>query len=299
MKKDTRRSFLDPAVLARLSRLQLHARTLVEGSFSGRHKSPHRGSSVEFSQYRKYVPGDDVNGIDWRVYARSDRFYIKEFEADTNLRCYLVVDCSRSMAFGSDQGSKLEYARKLVGTLAHLLIKQSDAVGLHCFNDSVVHDIPPRTNAKHLHSIFEVLEQTEPHGETDMITILHNLAEKIKRRALVIVVSDFFKEPSELLDCFQHLIFRKHDLALFHLIDEAEHKFDFDRPTRFVDMETGAGFITDPVTIRSQYLNAYNSYLGELKKGCLEFGIDYRMVKTSEPYDEVLSRFLLERINRK
>ncbi len=299
MKKDVQRSFLDPHVLSRLSRLSLHARTLVEGSFSGKHKSPHRGSSVEFSQYRKYVPGDDISLMDWRIYGRTDRFYIKEFEADTNLRCYLALDCSGSMRFGSgDNGNKFEYARSMAATLAHLLIAQGDAVGLQCFNNELVQDIPPRTSPKHLHAIYEVLDAMAPAGETDLVTMLHKLAERIRKRALVIIFSDFFTDVDPLLNCFRHLVFRKHDVAVFHLLDEAETRFDLSRPVRFVDMEGGSSLLTDPALMRNQYLACIREYLDEMKVGCRRHNVDYRLAVTSTGYEKVLSDFLLDRIRR-
>jgi len=299
MKQDTQRDFLDPHVLARLSRLSLHARTLVEGSFSGKHKSPHRGASVEFSQYRKYVPGDDIKNVDWRVYGRSDRFYIKEFEADTNLRCYLVLDSSGSMAFAGDGTTKFEYAKRIVATLAHLLIRQGDAVGVQCFNDRVIRDIPPRTNAKHLHSVYDVLQTMRPEGRTDVVTVLHDLAEKIRRRALVVVLSDFFTDTGPLLDCFQHLVFRKHDVAVFHVIDPAESRFSVNRPVRFMDMEGPATVVTDPASIRDEYLRCFRAYTEQMRRGCLEFGVDYRLADTGTSYEAVLSEFLLDRMRRK
>jgi uncharacterized protein (DUF58 family) len=229
------RDFLDSAVLARLSRLQLEARTPMIGSVTGIHKSATRGSSVEFAEYRKYVPGDDIKHIDWRVYARSDRFYMKEFEADTNLRCILVMDTSASMGFEGQHGSKLDYARKAIATLAYLLVHQGDAVGLHCFADKSGQDIPPRHTPSHLRNIFDALGQVEAHGKTEIVQTIHDLAEKVHQRALFIIFSDFFTEVADLLDCFQHMRFRKHDLVVFHLLDRQEIDFDFDRPIRFND----------------------------------------------------------------
>lgn len=288
-------NLIDPDVLARLSRLSLRARGVVEGSFSGMHKSPHRGSSVEFSQYRKYVPGDDVNNIDWRVYAKSDRFYIKEFEADTNLRCHLVIDCSGSMGFQANGTSKLDYARKAAATLAQILVQQGDAVGLQCFSDGLIHDIPARGSAKHLGNIFTVLEETKSAGETKVVDILHDLAEKIRRRAMIIVFSDFFTDVEPLLDCFQHMKFRKHDLAVFHLLSADEKNFEFDRSIRFLDMETPFSMVTEPALIKKDYLREFNKYLQRMKEGCREFHVDYREIDIESPYDEVLADFLLER----
>ena len=214
-------SFLDPPAIARLAAVPLCARRPMQGSVSGRHPSPHRGASIEFAEYRKYVPGDDLRRLDWRVYGRSDRFYVKELEADTNLRCCLVLDTSGSMDFGTGGVTKMEYARKIAGTLSYLAAQQGDAVGLYCVADGVIQSIPPRRNPAHLTHVFDVLEQTRPDGRTRLAPVLHELAETIEQRALVVIVSDLFVEPEELRVCFEHLRFRRHDVAVFHLLDPA------------------------------------------------------------------------------
>ena len=291
---------LDPEVLARLMRQFLHARLPMEGNVSGHHKSPHRGSSVEFAEYRKYVPGDDIRRLDWRVFGRTDRFYMREFEADTNLRCYLVLDCSASMGFHDPHGqAKLDYARRLIATLAYLLVYQGDAVGLQCFGASAVHDIPPRRNPAHLQYIFKILSDVKPHGETALIPTLHEFAEKVKQRALVLIFSDFFCDVEEVLNCFQHLRFRKHDFAVFHLLARTELDFKFDRPTRFVDMEAPGSLLAEPAIVRSHYLNSLNDYLVRLQQGCNQFHADYRRITTSDNYEKVLADFLNERAKYK
>jgi uncharacterized protein (DUF58 family) len=293
----TSREFLDPTVLARLGRLELIARGPMEGSVSGRHKSPHRGSSVEFAEYREYVPGDDPRHMDWRVLARSDRYYLKEFEADTNLRCYLVVDNSGSMGFaGEGSQSKLAYARRLAATLAYLAVHQGDAVGLTCCAQDLNKEIPPRRTPSHLRNIFDTLAEVQSSGPTGLIASLHALAEKIKRRALVVVISDLFCDPDQLLSCFQHLRYRKHDLAVFHLLDRTEVDFTFDRPIRFVDMEGSDNVIAEPALIMPRYRDALEKYLARLRKGCREFKADYRMVLTDQSYEKVLADFLLARM---
>lgn len=289
------RDFLDANVLARLINLPLVARGPMEGSVSGRHQSPHRGSSVEFAEYRKYVAGDDTRHLDWRVYARSDRFYMKEFEADTNLRCYLVVDASASMGFAAAHGSKLAYARRLAATLGYLAMHQGDAVGLSVCGATLVADIPPRRNPAHLKSVFDALAAAAPAGPTGLVGELHRLAEKIRRRALVLIFSDLFTAPAELLDCFQHMRFRKHDLAVFHLLDRQEIAFPFDRPTRFDDLESAAHVIVEPGVIASRYHQALEQYLATIRDGCRQFGVDYQLVTTDAAVEAVLSRFLLAR----
>ena len=292
---ETSTTLTEPEVLAKLARLDVRARGLVEGTFSGMHKSPHRGASVEFAQYREYVQGDDIANIDWRVYARSDRFYIKEFEADTNLRCHLVVDASASMGYSGSGDPKLLYAKRLAATLAHLLIRQSDSVGLQCFNESLTRDIPARNSARHLGSILSVLSEIQPSGGTRLVKILHDLAEKTRRRALVAVFSDFFTEVDELLDCFQHMRHRRHDLAVFHMMAPEELSFEFNRSTRFVDLEGAGSLVTEPAIIKNDYLRELNAYLDRIRRGCAEFGVDYRLVDISVPYDETLTEFLLDR----
>lgn len=291
--------FLEPAVLARLMRHFLHARLPMEGNISGHHKSPHRGSSVEFAEYRKYVPGDDVRRLDWRVYGRTDRFYIREFEADTNLRCYMVLDCSASMGYHEHGASKLDYARKLIAALAYLLVQQGDAVGLQCFGDKAVHDVPPRRNPVHLRNIFKVLGQVEPKGETALISTLHDFAEKVKQRALILIFSDFFCDVEALLNCFQHLRFQKHDFAVFHLLARTELEFKFERPVRFLDMESPGSMLAEPAIIRDNYLASVDEYLTRLEQGCNQFNADYRRVVTDLDYEKVLSDFLGERARNK
>lgn len=289
------RSFVDPLVLAQLGALPLMSRKPMLGSVSGRHSSPHRGASVEFAEYRKYVPGDDLRRLDWRAYGRSDRFYIKEFEADTNLRMVLVVDTSGSMDFGSVGVTKLEYARRISAALSYLAIQQGDAVGLACVADGIVHNIPPRRNPAHLTTLYDTLEGTQPQGETGLVAILHELAETVRQRALVIVISDLFVEPESLRECFEHLRFRKHDVTAFHLLDPEELAFAFQRPTRFLDMEGGTAVFADPVEIAERYHTALSEYLEALRKVVLETAVDYRRISIDSPYAQELTNFLVDR----
>ncbi|MFC1461422.1 DUF58 domain-containing protein [Verrucomicrobiota bacterium] len=293
------REFLEPEVLSRLSRLSVSSRLPMIGSVTGMHKSATRGSSVEFAEYRKYVQGDDVRHVDWRVFARSDRFYMKEFEADTNLRCYIVLDTSGSMGFTQRHGSKFDYARRAAATLAYLLVQQGDAVGLLCFTDKTVHDISPRRTPSHLKNIFDTLAQINPDGRTEIVQTIHDLAEKIRNRALVIVFSDFFTQAEPLLDCFQHMRFRKHDLAVFHLLDRLELDFVFDRPIRFVDMESTYSTISDPSVIRAGYRRELDRHMTAIKRGCEEFNVDYHRVITDTDYETILASFLLQRMRKK
>lgn len=299
----TQYDFVDDRIISRLSGLGLSARVPMLGSVSGRHRSPVRGSSLEFAEYRKYVPGDDTRRVDWRAWGRSDRIYIKEYEADTNLRLCLVVDTSGSLAFGADGVSKLDRARQLAGNLAYLTSRQGDAVGLYCNGGGegggFHSQIPPKRNARHLRVVFDELARLEPSGETGLPAALHEAAETIKQRALVVVLSDLFIEPEVLRDCFQHLRFRKHDVAAFHLLDPSEVDFAFERPTRFLDLEGGAPIMTDPVMIGSQYRKAMRTYLEDLEGVVHDAAVDYHRVGLDDPIDEVLARFLIGRRPRK
>lgn len=292
------REFLDPQVLARLAGIPLFARHPMQGTVSGRHQSPHRGSSVEFAEYRKYVPGDDPRRMDWRAYGRSDRYYVKEFEADTNLRCCLVLDTSGSMDFGSRGITKLEYARRILGTLGYLALQQGDAVGLTCIAAGVVRQIPPRRNPAHLSAVFDVLEAARSRGPTQLANTLHELAETLRQRALVVIVSDLFVEPELLREAFDHLRFRKHDVAVFHLLDPLELDFDFRRPMRFLDMEGGTPIFAEPNAIAERYLAALRLYLDALRQIVLETVVDYHRVRIDEHYESVLGRFLVGRTRR-
>jgi uncharacterized protein (DUF58 family) len=241
------------------------------------------------------VPGDDIRRLDWRVFARTDRFFLKEFEAETNLRCYLVLDCSGSMRYGKSGATKLDYACRMAATLGYLAAHQGDAVGLVCAGKKTFFDIPARRNPAHLKVILDTMAKAAPRGETGLLAALHDLAEKVKRRALVVVFSDFFCDLAPLLDCFQHLRFQKHDLALFQLLDRTELDFKFDRPTRLVDLESSFNLVTEPAAIRDEYLRQIWLFLDALREGCHEFAADYRQVVTDQPYEKALADFLVAR----
>ena len=295
MPEQNAQPLIEAEVVGRLMGQPLLARFPMEGSVSGHHRSPHRGSSVEFAEYRNYVPGDDIRRLDWRVFARSDRYYLKEFEAETNLRCHLVLDCSGSMGFASEHGSRFDYAKRLAATLSYLVINQGDAAGLLHVNDKEAQEIPPRRNASHLQVILDALGQAQPTGRTQLVQMLHELAEKARRRALVVIISDCFCDGTELKDALQHLRFQKHDLALFHLLDPLELDFEFDRPVRFVDMESSHSVVTEPATVRAEYHAQLKRFLEKLRNDCHEFNADYRRVMIDQAYDQVLADFLAER----
>ena len=289
---------LDSGVLSRLSRMPLHAKIPMLGPVTGMHRSATRGASVEFAEYRKYVAGDDIRHIDWQVYARSDRFYIKEFEADTNLRAYLVLDCSGSMAFDSGHGIRFDYARSLAAHLAYMLVKQGDAVGLTLCTKTGQTDLPARQAPSHLQNILNELESARPGGESALIGALHELAERIQPRAQVILLSDALMPADELLGAIQHLCFCRHEVTFFQLMDPQELRFDFTRPIRFVDLEGGADLVADPTVVHAAYLQALEQHMSTLRNGLRKDHVDHRLVPVNEDFEQILSAFLLEHAGR-
>lgn len=295
MADSPKRDFLDSRVLGKLMGLPLNARQPMLGNVSGRHRSPVKGSSLEFAQYRKYVPGDDPRRLDWRTWGRTDRLYIKEFEADTNLRLCLVVDTSGSMGYGESGHTRIDYARRLAGTLAYLAANQGDAVGLFSGSTGFEKEIPAKRGPQHMGLILDQLAGLKPSGETGLVKSLHDAAEKISQRALVVVVSDLLFPPAPLREALQHLRFRKHDVTIFHLLDREEIEFHFDRPTRFVDMEGGHSLLADPNLIARKYREAVQNYLRDVQRIVTQTHIDYHRVNLDEPYSDVLARFLMGR----
>jgi uncharacterized protein (DUF58 family) len=291
--------FLDNNLLSRLGALPFEARVPMMGNVAGKHRSPHRGSSVEFAEYRKYVPGDDTRRLDWKAFARSDRFYIKEFEADTNLRAYFVVDASGSMKFSGHGEQKIQFARRMAASLAYLLVNQGDAAGLSVCTDKLHVEVPPSRRVAHLERIFQTLANTEPGGETGLIGALHTIAEKISQRAFVVILSDLFAEPALLGDALQHLRYRKHDIAVFHLMDPLELGFEFDRPHRFVDLEDGTSLVAEPSLIAEEYKSALKQFLAEVRAKCHDAAADYQLVTTDSPPEPLLREFLTERLMKR
>jgi uncharacterized protein (DUF58 family) len=289
------RTFLDSGMLSRLAAVPLLARRPMVGGVSGRHTSPHRGASVEFAEYRKYVPGDDLRRLDWRVWGRTDRNYVKEYEADTNLRLCLVVDSSGSMNYGSTGTTRIEFARRIAGTLAFLACRQGDAVGISCVAESVVRHLPPRRNPAHLRLVLDALEEVRPQGASHLPQVLHEIAETVRQRALIVILSDLFMEPEALAGALGHLRFRRHDVALFHLLDPQEIRFDFRRPTRFLDMEGGSALFADPLDIQARYRQALEAWLDAIRGIVLEQGIDHHQVSLDDDCEKLLARFLVGR----
>jgi uncharacterized protein (DUF58 family) len=291
--------FLDSALLSRLGALPVESRQPMIGNVAGKHRSPHRGSSVEFAEYRKYVPGDDTRRLDWKAYARSDRYYIKEFEADTNLRAYFVVDCSGSMAFSGKAEAKIQYARRIAASLSYLLVNQGDAAGLSICTDKLHLEVPPSRRPAHLERLFSTLGSLEPAGDTGLVPALHTVAEKVGQRALIIILSDLFTDSTALSDALQHLRYRKHDISVFHLMDPQEIGFDFDRPHRFVDMEDGTALVAEPSLIADEYHAALDEFLKTTREVCHDANAGYQLVTTDTPLEGLLRDFLMGRLRKK
>ncbi len=289
-------SFIDNVLLSRLGSLPIESRAPMLGNVAGKHRSPHRGSSVEFAEYRKYVPGDDTRRLDWKAFARSDRFYIKEFEADTNLRAYFVVDASGSMNFTGAGESKIQVARRIAASLAYLLVNQGDAAGLSICTDKLHLEVPPSRRAAHLERFFSTLGKVQPAGETGLINALHTIAEKIGQRAFVVILSDLFTDPAALGDALQHLRYRKHDISVFHLMDPLELGFEFDRPHRFVDLEDGTSIVAEPNLIADEYKAALRDFLTAVRAKCNDASADYQLATTDTPLEPLLRDFLTARL---
>jgi uncharacterized protein (DUF58 family) len=285
-------SFLDPKVLMTLSGMELKARMVVEGVVSGLHKSPYQGFSVEFAEHREYTQGDEIKHIDWRVFGKSDRLYVKRYEEETNLRCYILLDSSGSMGYRSDGMSKLEYGAHLAAALTYLMLRQQDAVGLVTFDEAIQRYIPPRNSPQHLKIILEELERLKPGNRTKVSNIFHDLAERVRRRGLVIVLSDLFDNPDEVLVSLQHFRHKKHEVIVFHLLDPYELTFPFERVTLFRGMEDGRRVLTEPSALRKKYLAQLRAFTEKLKKGCRDNRIDYFQMNTQENFGRALTRYL-------
>jgi len=289
------RSFLDPAVVARLGTLELKARTIVEGFLSGLHRSPFKGFSVEFAEYRQYMPGDDLSTIDWKVYARSDRHYVKKFEEETNLDCHLIVDVSGSMSYGSRGITKFEYAACLAASIAYLMNRQRDAVGLVAFADRMTAMIPASARAGHLRSLLVTLARMHPAERTNVSKPLHQLADALSRRGIVVLISDLLDDPDEVVRGLKHFQYRGTDVIVFHVLDPDEMEFPFDRPSRFEDLETGDEVMAVPATVRQHYLDRIGAMIERYRRELGSSGIDYELLPTTEPIEMALLAYLSKR----
>jgi uncharacterized protein (DUF58 family) len=290
------RPFLDPAVVARLGTLELKARTIVEGFLSGLHRSPFKGFSVEFAEYRQYIPGDDLSTIDWKVYARSDRYYVKKFEDETNLDCHLMLDVSGSMAYGGHHGmSKFEYGACLAASLGYLMNRQRDAVGLTAFDENIVTLTPASSRAGHLRNLLLTLDRLEPARPTDVSKPLHQLADSLTKRGMVVLISDLLDDPDAVIRGLRHFQYRRSDVIVFHVLDPDEIEFPFDRATRFEDLETSEEVMAVPGVVRAHYLREIGALIERYRRELGASGIDYELVSTKQPLELALLSYLSTR----
>ncbi len=292
----------DPTELARYGGLALVARSLVEGFLTGVHKSPYKGFSVEFAEHRQYYPGDEIRHIDWRVFGKTDRYFIKEYEEETNLKAYLLVDASGSMGFRGDrkQLSKFAYAQYIAASLSYLMLHQRDAVGLITHDTQVRALMPPHATSKHFLKLIQTLEQTQPGGETALAPIWHHLAaHQLRRRGLVVILSDFFDQLDDLIRALQHLRHRRHEVLLFHILAPEEVDFPYKRLTKFRNLEqSNQERLVDPRRLREDYLKRFNDFRNELRRRAGTMLVDYYMLRTDDPVERALGLYLTRRLRQ-
>lgn len=287
--------YFDPEGLARVGHMELVARQVVEGFLTGRHRSPYHGFSVEYLDHRPYSPGDDLRGIDWKILARTDKYHVKLFEDETNLRAYILLDCSKSMAFQSGEVSKLTWGSYLAAALAYLMLHQNDAVGLVLFDSEVRQFLPPKARPTQFRRVLELLDHSYSREDTDVGKVLHDIAERIRRRGLVIVVSDLIDDETKIANGLQHFRHNNHEVIVIQTMDDAELTFPYDRLTRFKDMEGVGRLVANPKNLRNRYLERIQTFLDSIKTACFERNISYNLANTKEPYDEFLAAYLEKR----
>lgn len=289
-------TYFEPHKIARLRRLNLVAKAAVEGFISGLHRSPHRGFSVEFTEHREYAPGDDVRHLDWVAWGRSDRYYIKQYEQETNLRAHILLDASASMNYRHGAPlTKFAYGAFLAACLSYLMCRQQDAVGMIAFDEAVRFHLRPSSTPAHLDRLFKRLEMLRPGRRTALAETFHQLAERIAKRGLVVVISDLYEDQDEIVRALQHFVAKKHQIILFHMLDPAELELPFERLQTFVDMETGARILANAGQIREAYQSEVNAFIERYRRECSERSIEYVIARTDEPYDRMLLRYLERR----
>ena len=295
MPSEDAQSLLDPAILARVSGLVVRARMIVEGSITGLHRSPFHGSSVEFAEHREYVPGDDIRHIDWKVFGRSDRFYIKQFEEETNLRVQLVLDASESMNYGSGAMTKLDYARTLAASLAYLILGQQDAVGTLVFDEKIRAEAPISQSRSHLQDMVSVLAQESGKDATDIGEVLGRVSDRLKRRCLIILLTDLFDDPDKILHGLRRLRHAGHDVLVLHVMDPDELEFPFTRMTMFEGMEGMQDQLADPEAVREAYLAEVREFTRTIRRDFRNSGIQYQLADCSRGFDQILREALVKR----
>jgi uncharacterized protein (DUF58 family) len=290
------RPYLEPQVVSKLANMELRARLVVEGFITGLHRSPYHGFSVEFAEHRPYMPGDEIRHIDWKIYGKRDRYYIKQYEEETNLKAYVILDASRSMAYASKGNlPKITYASHLVAALSYMMIKQQDAVGLAVYDEQVTTYLPPHATKAYLRQILVALERVKAGNRTGGGKSLHQIADRIRRRGLVIIVSDLLDNPDEIIAALKHFRHKKNEVIIMHVLDPLERSFAFDADAEFKDMETDERLLTQPWQIRGSYRETMGAFLEKYKRECRENYIDYVLLDTTTPYDVALFQYLSKR----
>lgn len=290
------KEYLHPEAIRRIARMELRARHIVEGFMAGMHRSPYFGQSVEFVQHRPYVPGDDLRHIDWKVWGRQDRLYIKQYEEDTNVRCSFLVDASSSMSYGRGPLNKLDYAATLAASLAYLVIRQQDAAGLIVFDEKIRARLPWRTSRTQLQAIFKALEQTRPGHKTDFVSVFREIIQTFPKRGLMVLLTDFLGATDETFQALGILRQAGHECLVMHILDDDELDFPFNDPSRFEGLETLTGLACNPRALREGYLEALQKFLDRVRRTCAGYRIDYQLIRTSTPLDAALSEFLAVRM---
>ncbi|MDD5540340.1 MAG: DUF58 domain-containing protein [Candidatus Marinimicrobia bacterium] len=294
-KRSDKRQFLDPAVIARLDNMSLRARLVVEGFIIGLHRSPYHGFSIEFAEHRPYMPGDEIKHIDWKLYGKTDRFYIKQFEEETNLKSYILLDKSGSMSFKSTAVSKLTYGSYLAAALGYLLIKQQDAVSLTHFDAEITAYLPPSAKKSHLNQVLGALENASAGAETAIAPLLHEMAEKLKKRGLIILISDLLDNPQDVINALKHFRHKRHEVIVFQVLDPQEIAFDFKRQTKFIDLENRDTLLTEPGQVKEAYRQAMRLFIEDYKIQCRVNNIDHVLLTTDRPLDLALTEYLNKR----
>ena len=290
------KKYLDPSIVSKLNSLELKARLVVEGFLVGLHKSPYHGFSVEFSEHRPYMQGDSLKNIDWKVYGKTEKFFIKQFEEETNLICHIILDVSKSMDYAYEKNiKKIEYASMLSASLIYLMLKQQDSVGLTLYSDKIESVLPPKSTKAYLTQLLKSLDQIKPSNTTSTSNCLNSVAEKIKRRGLVIIISDFFDEINSVMKAIKLFRYKQNEVIVFQILDPIERSFAFGRDAIFKDLETEEEMTTQPYQVQKAYQKAMNEFIELIKEGCLNSNIEYNLIDTSTPFDKALMSYFKKR----
>jgi len=287
--------YLSTKVLSSINNLEFLTKHIVEGFITGLHKSPFHGFSAEFSQHKPYMQGDNIRYIDWKVFARSDRYYIKQFEEETNLRCSILLDISNSMTYGSREITKLQYASVLTACLAYLMLKQRDATGLILFDNEIQQSLPVKSIPVYIKEIIQSLDNIQPGSDTNITNTLHSIADKIKRRGLIVIISDLLDDPERVLSGIKHLQYNKHEIVVFHIVDDMEMDFDFKGEIIFEDLESNQKVKTDSRYVKKEYIKQFLQHCDFYKSNFYQSYVDYNIIRTSEPIEHALTQYLLRR----